>query len=160
MQDSWQRIAFSPLLLFLDPRSELHLGLTRRSRTMNSFNNLPAESKHKLAQLMAAPRRFFYSHLFRDVFPWVGMAAIVLTGRIVVLRSKSEIYSAILSVLLTVIALLFFTLTILKERDLRRREVLKLLKSRHSDFFEGVRSDVASLIEKGRIDEGRLPGSS
>jgi hypothetical protein len=127
---------------------------------MNSSRNLPAESKHRLAQLIAAPRRFFYGHFFRDVFPWVGMAAIVLTGRMVVLRSKSEIYSAILSVLLTVIAIVFFALTILKERNVRRREVFKLLKSRDSDFVERVRSDVPSLIEKGRIDEGRLPGSS
>jgi hypothetical protein len=69
------------------------------------------------------------------------MAAIVLTGRMVVLRSKSEVYSAILSVLLTVAAIVFFALTILKERDVRRREVFKLLKSRDSAFFERVRSD-------------------
>jgi hypothetical protein len=77
------------------------------------------------------------------------MATIVLTGRIVVLRSKSEIYSAILSVLLTVIAIVFFALTILKERDVRRREALKVVKSRHSDFFGRVRSDVTNMIEKG-----------
>ena len=124
---------------------------------MNSSRNLPAQSKHKLAQLTAAPRRFFCGRWVRIVFPWVGMAAIVLTGRIVVLRSKSEIYSAILSVLVTVIAIVFFALTILKERDVRRREVFKLLKSRDSDFFGRVRSDVTSLIEKGRIDEKRVP---
>jgi hypothetical protein len=88
------------------------------------------------------------------------MAAIVLIGRIVVLGSKSEIYSAILSVLVTVIGLLFFALTILRDRDIRRREALKVLKSRHSDFFGRVRSDVTNMIEKGRIDEKRVPGSA
>jgi hypothetical protein len=126
---------------------------------MNSSRNLRADQKSKLALFVAARRRFFYGHIISEVLYFVGLVGLLLSGEFVISRSKSELYSAILSVFMTVLGLLYFALITLKERSTRRNEIVKLLKSRHTDFFEWVRSDVISLIEKGRTDE-ILPGRS
>ncbi len=120
---------------------------------MNSLKSLPEELRKEIAQFVAT-RQIIYGLLFL-----LFVMAIYFLSHELVLRSGSGLSSAILSVSMAVLQLLIFASLTLKERSTRRKEIFKLLKSRHSSFFDWVRSDVTNLIEKGRTDEGRLPGS-
>ena len=103
-------------------------------------------------------RRTFYTGLLRDLTLFGGIA-MMAGARYAATRSNSELYSVILSVSVTLLSILSFALATLAARALRREEIFKLLKSRHTEFFAWVGSDVAHLIEKGRIHERPLTGS-
>ena len=127
---------------------------------MNSSENLPADPKTKLELFIVKRQKLFYSHIVSEVLFWVGMVGVGISGRLVIAKTNSELYSAVLSVSITVIGILFFALLTLQERSVRRKEVFKLLKTRHPDFFDWVNSNVARLIEKSRTDEGLVTRSS
>jgi hypothetical protein len=116
---------------------------------MNSSKNLPSNPGNKLEQFIVERRRFFNAHLVSEVFFWLAMVVGLVSGRAVILRASSAI-SGILSIALTIVGILVFAYWTLRERAVRRREVFKLLKTRHTGFFDWVKSDVAQLIEMGR----------
>ena len=123
---------------------------------MNSSKKI---TDNKLEQFIVERRRFFFAHMVSEVSFWFAMVVGLLSGRAVILRTSSA-FSGILSITLTTIGILVFAYWTLRERSVRRQEVFKLLKTRHTGFFEWVKSDVAQLIEKGRTDEAVLTGSS
>ena len=116
--------------------------------------NPDSDKKNKLEKFVAARRKFLYSHLISEIFFWLAMVGVFVSGRSVISRIPSASYAAILSVSFTVLGILVFAFWTLSERSVRRREVFKLLKTRHTDFFDWVKFDVARLIEKRRTDEG------
>jgi len=127
---------------------------------MNSTKKSTTDQKGRLESFVTSRRKFFYSHIVSEVSFWLALIVAFVSGRSIISRATSEFYSAILSVSLTVGGILVFAFWTLRERSIRRREVFKLLKTRHTDFFDWVKSDVARLIEKGRTDEGLLTGSA
>ena len=127
---------------------------------MNSTKKSTTDQKGRLESFVTSRRKFFYSHIVSEVSFWLALIVAFVSGGSIISRTTSEFYSAILSVSLTVGGILVFAFWTLRERSIRRREVFKLLKTRHTDFFDWVKSDVARLIEKGRTDEGILTGSA
>ncbi len=127
---------------------------------MNSTKKSTTDQKGRLESFITSRRKFFYSHIVSEVSFWLALIVAFVSGGSIISRTTSEFYSAILSVSLTVGGILVFAFWTLRERSIRRREVFKLLKTRHTDFFDWVKSDVARLIEKGRTDEGILTGSA
>ena len=127
---------------------------------MNSTKKSTTDQKGRLESFVTSRRKFFYSHIVSEVSFWLALIVAFVSGGSIISRTTSEFYSAILSVSLTVGGILVFAFWTLRERSIRRREVFKLLKTRHTDFFDWVKSDVARLIEKGRTDEGLLTGSA
>jgi len=127
---------------------------------MNSTKKSTTDQKGRLESFVTSRRKFFYSHIVSEVSLWLALIVAFVSGGSIISRATSEFYSAILSVSLTVGGILVFAFWTLRERSIRRREVFKLLKTRHTDFFDWVKSDVARLIEKGRTDEGLLTGSA
>jgi hypothetical protein len=47
-----------------------------------------------------------------------------------------------------------------KANSARQKEILRLLKTQHQDFFDQVRINVVRLLGKSAPNERRLPGSS
>ena len=127
---------------------------------MNSTKKSTTDQKGRLESFITSRRKFSYSHIVSEVSFWLALIVAFVSGGSIISRTTSEFYSAILSVSLTVGGILVFAFWTLRERSIRRREVFKLLKTRHTDFFDWVKSDVARLIEKGRTDEGILTGSA
>jgi len=126
---------------------------------MKASKKLFATPKARL-QTAGVFRKTLYLQLLVEFLYLIFLVGAVASGNFVVEWSNSAVYAALLLVFMSVISVVVYAVLVLEMRSFRRREEFKLLRSRHKDFFDWVKSDVANLIEKGRVDERFLPGSS
>jgi hypothetical protein len=95
----------------------------------------------------------------KELYHWfflAGPVLVVTVARFIVSESNSEIYSLVFSVTATIASLLFFAYTMLRERAVRHKEAIAILKTQHTDFFEWVNSEVDRLLQVDRINEESL----
>ena len=126
---------------------------------MKTSKMLFAHPKARL-EFLRVFRKTLYSNLLVEFLYLIFLVGALITGDFVVEWSNSALYAAIILVSLSVVSILVYAVVILGQLSFQREEEVKLLKSRHRDFFEWVKSDVTHLIEKGRPDERLLPGNS
>ena len=126
---------------------------------MKTSKKLFAHLKARL-EFLRVFRKTLYSNLLVEFLYLIFLVGALITGDFVVEWSNSALYAAIILVSLSVVSILVYAVVILGQLSFQREEEFKLLKSRHRDFFEWVKSDVTHLIEKGRPDERLLPGNS